>query len=195
MSLIRSHLLKKYCFYRFPGIVLSFALVAGCAEIPAITANAPNVGSHAERPHATATSITQSEPDGTTLTPEPLTGSPTQTDTSPSIDGHVHAARFWQSGVASWYGRFFQGRRTASGERYDAHALTAAHRTLPLGSYVRVTAVGSARSVVVRINDRGPYARGRVIDLSYAAAAVLGLQRAGTLLVKIESIAKDEAGT
>jgi rare lipoprotein A len=89
----------------------------------------------------------------------------------------------------------FQGRRTASGERYDLHALTAAHRTLPLGSYVRVTAVSSARSVVVRINDRGPYAHGRVIDLSYAAAAALDLPRAGTLLVRIETVTRQEAGT
>lgn len=195
VSLIRSHLLKKYCFCEIPAIALSFALVAGCAESPAITAKVADVAPHAERPQAIATAPTRSEVDGAALTPEPLTDSPTQADKSPSTDDHAHAARFWQSGVASWYGRVFQGRRTASGERYDAHALTAAHRTLPLGSYVRVTAVGSARSVVVRINDRGPYTRGRVIDLSYAAAAALGLQRAGTLPVKIESIAKDEAGT
>jgi rare lipoprotein A len=86
------------------------------------------------------------------------------------------------------------GHRTASGERYDLHALTAAHRTLPLGSYVRVTAVSSARSVIVRINDRGPFIHGRVIDLSYAAAAALDLPRTGTLLVRIETVTKQEAG-
>ena len=101
---------------------------------------------------------------------------------------------FWQSGLASYYGNKFQGHRTASGERYNSHALTAAHRTLPLGSYVRVTAVSSARSVIVRINDRGPYTHGRVIDLSYAAAAALDLPRTGTLLVKIETVTKQEAG-
>jgi len=79
------------------------------------------------------------------------------------------------SGIASWYGREFAGRRTASGERFDPGELTAAHRTLPFGSMVRVTHVGSGRSVVVRINDRGPFTKGRVIDVSEAAAHTLGL--------------------
>jgi len=120
-----------------------------------------------------------------------------QTETASSHDERDErdaASRFWQSGMASWYGNQFQGHRTASGERYNLHALTAAHRTLPLGSYVRVTAVSSARSVIVRINDRGPYTRGRVIDLSYAAAAALDLPRTGTLLVKIETVAKQKTG-
>lgn len=89
----------------------------------------------------------------------------------------------------------FQGHRTASGERQNLHALTVAHRTLPLGSHVRATAVTGARSVVVRISDRGPYTRARVIDLSYAAAAALDLPGAGTLLVRIASVTKQEAGT
>jgi rare lipoprotein A len=75
-----------------------------------------------------------------------------------------------QRGYASWYGRDFQGRPTASGERFDRHKLTAAHKTLPLGSKVRVVHSGNGRSVVVRINDRGPYSRKRIIDLSEAAA-------------------------
>ena len=108
-----------------------------------------------------------------------------------SAKGHV--SRFRQLGLASWYGRGFHGHRTASGEHYDMYAMTAAHRTLPLGSYVRVTSLASARSVVVRINDRGPYARGRVIDLSYAAAKMLGLQYAGTAKVKIEGLSRQEA--
>jgi rare lipoprotein A len=187
--------LKKYCFYRNFGIALSFALLAGCAESPAMTAQTIDVAPHAGQQQAIAAERTQPEPDGAASVPEPLTDSLAQAGTPQSANDRAHAAPFWESGVASWYGKVFQGRRTASGERYDAHALTAAHRTLPLGSYVRVTAVGSSRSVVVRINDRGPYTRGRVIDLSYAAAAALDLPRAGTLLVKIERIGKDEAGT
>src|SRR5262249_35789036 len=89
--------------------------------------------------------------------------------------GGPNIADFSQTGRASWYGRGFHGRKTANGERFDMHALTAAHRTLPLGSYVRVTNPSTNESVVVRINDRGPYARGRVIDLSYAAAKILHL--------------------
>jgi len=85
------------------------------------------------------------------------------------------AAEAIGTGIASWYGREFAGRRTASGERFDPGQLTAAHRTLPFGSMVRVTHVGSGRSVVVRINDRGPFTGGRVIDVSEAAAHTLGL--------------------
>ncbi|REE21615.1 rare lipoprotein A [Paraburkholderia sp. BL27I4N3] len=96
---------------------------------------------------------------------------------------------FRQTGMATWYGKQFQGRRTASGERYDMHALTAAHRTFPLGACVRVTALGGARSVIVRINDRGPFVRGRIVDLSYAAAQALGMGAAGNAQVTLERIA------
>jgi rare lipoprotein A len=91
-------------------------------------------------------------------------------------------------GTASWYGAELGGTRTASGRRFDPHALTAAHRTLPLGSYARVTNLANGRSVVVRIDDRGPFARGRVIDLSYAAARALGMVRRGTVRVRVEPL-------
>jgi rare lipoprotein A len=97
-------------------------------------------------------------------------------------------APFHQRGVASWYGRQFQGNRTAGGERYDMFAMTAAHPTLPIPSYARVTNVRDGRSVIVRINDRGPFVRDRVIDLSYAAATRLGLASAGSGEVQIERI-------
>src|SRR6185369_7315123 len=80
-----------------------------------------------------------------------------------------------QTGAASWYGPGFHGKRTANGERFNTHALTAAHKTLPFGTKVRVTNEQTGKSVVVRINDRGPYAHGRVIDLSKAAAEAVGL--------------------
>jgi rare lipoprotein A len=86
-------------------------------------------------------------------------------------------------GTASWYGPGFHGRRTASGERFDMNDLTAAHRTLPFGTRVRVRNIQNDREVVVRINDRGPRARDRIIDLSKAAAAVLDLLRAGEAAV------------
>jgi peptidoglycan lytic transglycosylase len=108
-------------------------------------------------------------------------------------DDGPDVANFHQTGRASWYGRFFHGRRTANGERFNMNALTAAHRTLPLGSYVRVTNPATNDSVVVRINDRGPYARGRIIDLSYAAARVLHLQRIGTARVQIAGLTQREA--
>jgi rare lipoprotein A len=93
-----------------------------------------------------------------------------------------------QSGEASWYAATFQGHLTANGERYDSGALTAAHRTLPLGSYVRVRSVATGKSVVVRINDRGPYIKHRIIDLSYAAAKALGLTDARSMQVQIERV-------
>ena len=90
------------------------------------------------------------------------------------------------SGVASYYGRQFHGRRTANGERFDMHAMTAAHRTLPFGSRVRVTNPSNGSSVVVRINDRGPFTGGRTIDLSRAAATEIGLIRRGHGSVELE---------
>ena len=88
-------------------------------------------------------------------------------------------AEVWRSGVASYYGAKFNGRRTASGERFDMNAFTAAHKTLPFGTKVRVTNPRTGKSVIVRINDRGPYARGREIDVSRAAAVELGLVQRG----------------
>jgi len=93
------------------------------------------------------------------------------------------------SGRASYYGRRFHGRPTASGEAFDMHAMTAAHRTLPFGSLVRVTNVANGRSVVVRINDRGPFHGNRVIDVSRAAATELGLIAPGSGEVDLELLA------
>lgn len=97
--------------------------------------------------------------------------------------------KFTQSGVASWYGRQFHGRKTASGERFDMNALTAAHRTLPLNCYIRVTNKSNGKSVVVKVNDRGPFHGNRVLDLSYGAAKALGITNAGAGKVSIERVA------
>jgi rare lipoprotein A len=91
----------------------------------------------------------------------------------------------FERGIASWYGRQFHGRRTANGERYDMHEMTAAHPSLPFGTLVGVRNSRTGREAVVRINDRGPYARHRVIDLSYAAARELGVVAAGTASVEL----------
>ena len=98
------------------------------------------------------------------------------------------AAGYRERGVASWYGKKFHGRPTSSGERYDMHAYTAAHATLPLPTYARVTNLRNGASVVVRINDRGPFVKNRLIDLSYAAASRLDMIEAGTTLVEVETI-------
>lgn len=94
-------------------------------------------------------------------------------------------------GTASWYGKKFHGKRTSSGEPYDMFAMTAAHRTLPLPSYVRVTNLRNGKSVVVRVNDRGPFLHGRLIDLSYAAAYKLGIIGKGTGNVEVTAISGD----
>src|SRR5579883_919864 len=96
--------------------------------------------------------------------------------------------KFTQVGLASWYGPGFHRKMTASGERFDMNDLTAAHRALPLDSVVRVTNLNNGRSVVVRINDRGPYVRGRVIDLSRGAARLLDMKEDGVAPVLIEAV-------
>src|SRR5574337_1362350 len=95
---------------------------------------------------------------------------------------------YHERGIASWYGRKYHGQRTSTGEVYDMYAMTAAHPTLPLPSYARVTDVATGRSVVVRVNDRGPFLRGRIIDLSYAAAYKLGVAQKGSDLVDVDAI-------
>ncbi len=107
-------------------------------------------------------------------------------DPLPSHEG------FSEQGMASWYGKDFHGKKTSSGEIYDMHAMTAAHKTLPMGTLVRVTNKENGREAVVRINDRGPFVRGRVIDVSYAAAKRLGLVKSGTARVRIEALGDRE---
>ena len=99
-----------------------------------------------------------------------------------------------EEGLASYYGKKFHGRRTSSQEVYDMYAFTAAHKTLPLPSFARVTNLDNGRSVVVRVNDRGPFHAGRVIDLSYAAAVKLGYRDRGTARVRVEALTEDDGG-
>lgn len=103
------------------------------------------------------------------------------------------ARGYRERGVASWYGKKFHGRRTSSGETYDMYAMTAAHRTLPLPSYVRVRNLENGRAVIVRVNDRGPFLHNRLIDLSYAAAAKLGVVGSGTGIVEVEAVTPEDA--
>jgi rare lipoprotein A len=101
-------------------------------------------------------------------------------------------AAFRQRGIASWYGRRFHGASTSSGEPYDMYAMSAAHPTLPIPSYARVTRLDTGMSVVVRVNDRGPFHSDRVIDLSYTAAWKLGFAEAGSALVEVEAVVPNE---
>jgi rare lipoprotein A len=103
------------------------------------------------------------------------------------------APAFSQVGEASWYGSFHHGRKTASGEIFDMNDLTAAHRTLPLGTEARVTNLENGKSVTVTVNDRGPYKNGRIIDLSRRAAQALGIKEQGVATVRVEVAPAGEA--
>ncbi len=115
------------------------------------------------------------------------------------VKGHTYEVMtssrgYHARGLASWYGTKFHKKRTSSGEGYNMYALTAAHRTLPLPTYVRVKNLNNGREAIVRVNDRGPFLRGRIIDLSYAAAAKLGITAKGTAPVEIEALTSTAPG-
>ncbi len=133
---------------------------------------------------AVALAIALGAAPGNTQTPDSEQGIPGQTqETLKPIP-----TKKFQVGKASWYGRVFQHHRTASGEPYEMNDLTAAHRTLPLGSWVKVTNLKNDRSVMVRINDRGPVKKSRIIDLSYGAAKMLGMGSSGISSVRLDLV-------
>ncbi len=105
------------------------------------------------------------------------------------------AEGYVERGIASWYGTKFHGRRTSSGEPYDMHAMTAAHKTLPLPTYVRVTHLENGKSIIVRVNDRGPFVDDRIIDLSYTAAQRLDMADAGTAPVEVRALTSNRDDT
>ncbi|WP_372342274.1 septal ring lytic transglycosylase RlpA family protein [Paraburkholderia aspalathi] len=173
------------------GTLFAFFVLAGCATPPGASSTSDS-GAPLSTKNAQAGSFGPQAFGSAPASGAAAKGS-SLADAQPLTDDNSGVSDFHQIGRASWYGRGFHGRRTANGERFDMHALTAAHRTLPLGSYVRVTNPATSRSVVVRINDRGPYARGRIIDLSMAAAAALDMRHAGTARVQIEGLTRQEA--
>lgn len=120
-------------------------------------------------------------------------GKAAQGSATPNAAAQNAAVQTALEGVASWYGPDFHGRKTANGEVYDKERLTAAHRTLPFGTYVRVESLDSGASVIVRVNDRGPFAKDRIIDLSEAAARIVGMIPTGTARVRLTVVPKEEA--
>jgi rare lipoprotein A len=166
-------------------------LLVACAHAPRRPVPAP--------PPVTA-------PPNAASTPEPVPrAEPRSASGNPpfyEVGGHRYvvlasAAGYRERGVASWYGADFHGLRTATGERYDMFAMTAAHKTLPIPCYARVTNLSNGRSIVVRINDRGPFVANRIIDLSYSAANRLDMIRNGTAFVEVTTLtpAGTEAST
>lgn len=179
------------------GFALAAALLAGCASGPP---SAPATGPVAALP-APASSSDRDGPSAALpaeleRTPDPEPQVETIRPGGPNKPYEVLGQRYTpvprdepirETGIASWYGRKFHGRRTASGELYDMHAMTAAHKTMPLPSYARVRNPKNGREIVVRVNDRGPFVAGRIIDLSYAAAIKLGVAD-GVAPVEVERL-------
>lgn len=157
------------------------AALLGLAPLAASSAAAPDAPASAEA--AASSAVIELVP----LQTNPDTAAPTIPDAAPAPSAPQEAVL--GRGSASYYAAKFDGRRTASGERFDNGAMTAAHRTLPFGTLVRVTNVANGRSVIVRINDRGPFTRGRMIDVSRAAASELGLVARGHGTVELALIA------
>src|SRR5579884_616758 len=153
-------------------LISSVLLLAGCTHKPAQVKVTP-----APPPQETPAG----PPPETAQTEEPSVPLPSQIEIAPNAKPLMV-----ETGIASWYGAPYHNRRGSNGEIYDMHALTAAHRTFPLGSIVRVTNLSSGESVIVRITDRGPFIEGRIIDLSRAAAEKIGLIRRGTGEVRVE---------
>ncbi len=182
--------------YRYPTLFLALALAA-CSSVPmrGPSGRAPGVGPASggyyldDGPGAHPPANLDAIPDAVPRL-EPLRAAANKPY---AVLGHEYIPAtslkpYHEVGIASWYGRKYDGQRTSSGEIYDMYAMTAAHPTLPLPSYARVTNVATGRSVVVRVNDRGPFLNERIIDLSYAAAYKLGIAKNGSGEVAVDAI-------
>jgi rare lipoprotein A len=167
------------------------ALLSACGTLPSGGGYYEDDGPEA-RPPADITNVPDAVP---RVEPRSATGNNPYTVYGISYSPLTDTQDYRERGIASWYGKKFHSKRTSSGEPYDMYAMTAAHKTLPLPSYARVRNLQNGRSVVVRVNDRGPFLHDRLIDLSYAAAARLGILGTGTGVVEVEAISPDEPAT
>lgn len=166
---------RKYLIFVFALSTLVF--LAGCGHKPLQVAvpAAPSIEQPRSAPESSETKVPETSNEAAGESSEEAVEVPP--DAKPILV---------ETGIASWYGAPYHNRRASNGEIYDMHAMTAAHRTLPLGSIVRVTCVENGESAVVRITDRGPFIEGRIVDLSQAAAQKIGLVRKGTAQVRLE---------
>jgi len=161
------------------GAFLALAALVACAGVVRQPAPVP-APEIQQQLLSSIPSVTVTEPAPAPSPPQPAAAVP---QAAP-----VRAPIFRETGVAGWYGKERQGKKTASGDVFDREGLSAAHRTLPLGTLIRVTNLDSSKSIDVKINDRGPFAKNRVLDLSYGAARELGFLENGTARVKIETL-------
>ncbi len=174
--------------WRFKVLVgLGVSLLVGCASPPSTPVPQPESPSP-----LTLVDAPPAAPQVPVQPIGPLASDPDSLQRDQTQAPAVASVPWKQRGLASWYGKKFNGRRTASGERFSAMGFTAAHRTLPIPSYVRVRRVSSGEEVIVRVNDRGPFHPGRVLDLSYAAARRLGIVELGSAEVEIEHLTEED---
>jgi rare lipoprotein A len=187
------HLLKRACGgAKTPAVVLFAIVLAACSTpMPKDTGRSGQDGGPAAGSRPDLDKVPDAVPKAEAILP----AGPNKQYVANGVTylPDISNRPFQQRGLASWYGEKFHGNRTASGEVYDMYAMSAAHTTLPLPSYARVTHLGNGKSVVVRVNDRGPFAGGRVIDLSYAAAHKLGMVQAGQAEVLVERVFASDA--
>ncbi|HLQ12622.1 MAG TPA: septal ring lytic transglycosylase RlpA family protein [Steroidobacteraceae bacterium] len=160
-------------------------LLAACASAPRRAARAPAAPDRVATPDA----VPRAEPRSSHGNPPYYDVNGRRYQVLASADGYT------ERGVASWYGPDFQGHNTSSGEPYDMYGMSAAHRTLPLPCYARVTNLSNGRSVIVRVNDRGPFVANRIVDLSYTAALRLDIVRTGTAFVELRTVQPGEMPT
>ncbi|KKO47277.1 lipoprotein [Arsukibacterium ikkense] len=171
------------------AVTLGVVVLAGCSSKPQPAA--PNAGRYQQQqdsiPERLPTLLEMIDP---TPKAEPLSrgGNRPYQIFGQHYSPLAHLTEFQQSGIASWYGSKFHGHLTSNGETYNMFAMTAAHKTLPLPSYVKVTNLDNGQSAIVRVNDRGPFHRDRIIDLSYSAASKIGMLQQGTARVQLELI-------
>lgn len=165
---------------RLLGVAAVLALLAGCSSLPPAPSDGP--GGVIEDPASIPDAVPRDAPRSRYGNPPSYEVFGQTYHVMDSADGHV------ERGIASWYGSKFHGRRTSSGETYDMYAMTAAHKHLPLPTWVEVRHLENNRRIVVKVNDRGPFVDNRIIDLSYAAAARLGMMEAGIAPVEIRTV-------
>lgn len=176
------------------GFIVLVCLLGGCATPGGRSTPAPKHGADGAPRTAPADLATLPDPIPRDEPPSRYGNPPSYTVAGKTYFVMHSAVGYAETGNASWYGTKFHGRRTSSGEPYDMLALTAAHRTLPIPSYARVTNLGNGKTTIVRINDRGPFHEGRIIDLSYAAAVKLGFHGQGTARVRVETLSGQGRG-
>lgn len=189
-------MLKRQYYLAMSLCLFATTPVSANADVVPDSSNLDHVLSQLSRQHDNASDLVKSvrQPTSLALNSQLMNNY----STNPTDDGNIlnklsavastTVSRFSQTGVASWYGRQFQGKKTASGETFDNNALTAAHRSLPLNCYIKVTNKSNGKSVIVKVNDRPALQGNRVLDLSYAAAKQIGIINSGTGNVLIERV-------